>query len=118
MRGLIILLFFQFLGFGLQSVGVPLPAGVIGLILFTAALFLGLVKLHWVEASSRFLLRHMLLFFVPVIVGVIASAGLLQAQWLPIVASLLISLFATMLVTGFTASALLAQERESVDDRK
>jgi len=110
MRGLIILVVFQLLGLALQSMGVPLPAGVIGLILFTAALFLGIVKLHWVESASRFLLRHMLLFFVPAIVGVIASAQLLQQEWLAISVSLVVSLLAPMLVTGATASALLPKE--------
>jgi len=112
MRGLIILLTFQLIGLALQSLGLPLPAGVTGLILFTTSLFLGLIKLHWVESASRLLLRHMLLFFVPAIVGVIASARLLQTEWLAISVSLVASLLATMLVTGVTASALLSKDHD------
>jgi len=117
MRGLVILLSFQLIGLFLEALGLPLPANVSGLILFTAALFLGVVKLEWVEGTARFLLRHMLLFFAPVIVGALASAEILKQEWLAISASLLASLLAGLLVTGWTASLLLGKNPETADDR-
>ena len=60
MRGLAILLLFNLVGLVLQkAAGVPLPGGVIGLILCTACLFAGIVKLEWVEPAAHLLLRHM-----------------------------------------------------------
>lgn len=110
MRGFAILLTFNLAGLALQKLaGVPLPANVIGLILFVAALFGGIVKLPWVEESAQFLLRHMLLFFAPVVVGTIAFARLLGDQWFSVVIGLVGSWLAVMLVTGWTASALIRE---------
>ncbi|MDT2193319.1 CidA/LrgA family protein [Paenibacillus larvae] len=40
---------------------VPLPANVIGLILFTGSLYTGLINLEWVESAAQFLTKHMML---------------------------------------------------------
>lgn len=112
MRGLAILLGFHLLGLILNSVGhVPLPGNVIGLILFTACLFLGIVKLEWVEQAAHFLLRHMLLFFAPVIVGVIALPPALRSQWPSMVTGVVGSLLIVLLITGWVAKALMRPER-------
>lgn len=110
MLGLAILLAFQGLGLLIhQYGGVPLPGNVIGLMLLAAALFSGLVKLEWIERTASLLLRHMLLFFAPTIVGTIAFARLLGQEWLPLVAALVFSTAAVMLVTGKVAEALEPQ---------
>jgi holin-like protein len=103
MRGTAILLGFNLLGVVLQRAGVPLPGAVLGLILFAASLFLGVVKLEWVEAEANVLLRHMLLFFAPVIVGVVAFGDLLAREWLPITIGLVGSWLAVIVVTGLVA---------------
>ena len=113
MRGFAILLAFNFLGVIGHNVGhIPIPAPVLGLILFTICLFLRVVRLEWVEQSAGFLLRHMLLFFAPVIVGVIAFRHELKAQWVPITVSLAASTLIVMLVTGWTATALIKRDGE------
>ena len=106
MRGLAILLTFNLLGLFLQRIGLPLPGPVIGLVLFTTCLFLRLIRLDWVETEASFLLRHMLLFFTPVIVGVIAFRALLAEQWLPITVGLVGSWLAVILLTGLVAKRL------------
>ncbi|HEX4124527.1 MAG TPA: CidA/LrgA family protein [Tepidisphaeraceae bacterium] len=114
MRGFAILLAFNFLGvIGHDAGHIPIPAPVMGLILFTICLFLGVVRLEWVEQSAGFLLRHMLLFFAPVIVGVIAFFPELRAQWLAITVSLVVSTIVVMLVTGWTATALIRPHKHS-----
>jgi len=113
MRGFAILLVFNLLGNLLHAgLGVPLPGGVLGLILFTACLFLKLIKLEWVEQTATLLLRHMLLFFAPVIVGVIQFGPQIRQEWLAIAVSLIGSTLAVMLVTGWIATAAIATKRE------
>jgi holin-like protein len=107
MPGLAILLGFNLLGLLVQAAGVPLPAGVIGLVLFVACLFAGVVKLRWVEPAADVLLRHMLLFFAPVIVGAIAFAPVLRAQWPAVLLGLVGGTLAVMLTTAFVARALV-----------
>jgi len=108
MRGLAILLFFNFAGVILHHWAyVPLPGSVLGLILFAAGLFSGIVKLQWVESTSHLLLRHMLLFFAPVVVGAMALSGILRRQWPGITLALVGSLLIGMIATGWTASAMM-----------
>ncbi|MFD0697146.1 CidA/LrgA family protein [Paenibacillus sp. GCM10027628] len=107
MLGFAILLAFNFIGYGIQiSLHVPLPGNVIGLILFTAALFAKLVKLKWVESTASFLTSHMMLFFLPFTVGVIAFAPLLGTSWLSICGGIVGGTLAVLIVTGLVASML------------
>lgn len=106
MKGLAILFGFFWAGTIIhQTTGIPLPGNVIGLALFTAALFTGLVKLEWVEKSAQLLLKHMMLFCVPVIVGTIAFVPVIVNNGVPIVLSLVLSTIVTMLVTGWVTQA-------------
>jgi holin-like protein len=107
MLGFAILLAFNLLGLILHSLGVPLPANVLGMILFAAALFLRLVRVEWVHDAATILLRHLMLLFVPTIVAVVTMPELLKAQWLPITAGMVVSLFASMLAAAFVGRWLM-----------
>jgi holin-like protein len=104
MRGFAILLGFQLLGTFLERVlHIPLPGNVIGLILCLCALWLGLLKLEWIEQTSALLLKHMMLFFAPVIAGTIVFIPLIRNEWPSIVATLFVSTMVVVGVTGWFA---------------
>jgi holin-like protein len=105
--GLSLLIAFQFAGIGLHKLGVPLPAGVLGLLLFTAALATGIVELKWVESTADFFLRHMLLLFIPLLAGLTQMSAELRRDGVALLASLVVSLFAVLLTTGGLAHLLL-----------
>lgn len=107
LRGIMILLAFEGFGWLLHRVGVPIPGGVLGLISFYLALTAGIIKLQWVERAANFLLRHMVLLFVPLTVGLINMGDLIHRQALAITASLLASLVAVFLTTGLMGRWLL-----------
>lgn len=106
MRGLAILFGFNFLGYVLHAFHVPLPGNVIGMILLTVALFTGWVKVAWIEESAEWLLKNMMLFFAPIIVGTVTLFQQIGEQVIPIVVSLVGSTVAVLLVTGWTVQAL------------
>jgi holin-like protein len=111
MRGFAILLSFNLLGLAVRQWGhVPLPANLIGLMLFTASLFAGWVKLEWVERTALFLTKHMLLFFIPFLVGSMTFFRQIGAQWLSVLAGLVVSTFAVLAVTGWVTSAFSGRE--------
>lgn len=110
LRGIALLIGFHLLGEGLHWMGVPLPAGVLGLLAFYIALSLGLVPLHWVERAATFLLRHMVLLFVPLTVGLMDMGPLLSRQAVAIGASLVVSSVAVLLTTGLLGRRLLREE--------
>ena|ERR1035441_602873 len=107
LRGFAILVGIFFAGDGLHRLGVPVPGGVLGMLLFYAALLTGIVKLPWVERAAGFLLRHMLLLFVPLTVGLMDMGSILSRQSVPIIASLLVSFLAVLLTTGLLGQWLL-----------
>jgi holin-like protein len=100
-RGFTILLLFNFAGLILHAIGVPLPPAVLGLILFSAALFTGAVKMRWVEPASDFLLKNLLLFFIPAVAGIVAFVPELRKEWLPISGALLASTVCSAVVAGY-----------------
>lgn len=104
MQGLAILLGFHFLGMLCQTLfNIPLPPNVIGLILFVICLFTGWIRLEWVEQSAQFLLKHMMLFFAPYIVGTITFWPLIQQHGLSILLSLVTSSLIALIVTGWVS---------------
>jgi holin-like protein len=72
-----------------------------------AGLQTGLVKLKWVERAANFLLRHMVLFFIPLTVGLIDMGALLSHQVWIICISLVSSFLAVLLSTGLLGDRLL-----------
>ncbi len=79
----------------------------LGLILFYLSMSTGLVKLKWVESMAGLMLRHMVLLFVPLTVGLMEMGQLLSKQAVAITASLLVSLVAVMVTTGLLGRWLL-----------
>ncbi|MBP1995224.1 CidA/LrgA family protein [Paenibacillus eucommiae] len=113
MLGFAILLGFNLVGNWIQwSLHVPLPGNVIGLILFTAALFLKIIKLKWVDVTASWLTGHMLLFFIPYVVGTIVFFPLIGANWISIGVGLVGSTIGVLVVTGFITSKIQVKVRE------
>jgi holin-like protein len=106
-RGLAILVAFYLLGLLLHQIGIPIPGGVLGLLLFYLGLASGLVRLAWVEKTASLLLRHMVLLFVPLTVGLMEMGQVISRQAVPIIASLLVSWTAVLLTTGLLGRWLL-----------
>ncbi|QJD85755.1 CidA/LrgA family protein [Cohnella herbarum] len=114
MLGIGILLGFHLLGMILQhALSLPLPANVLGLLLFVVSLFAGWIKLEWVEVSANFLLRHMMLFFIPIIVASQLFFPFMKEQWLAIGLSWLGSTLIALFVTGWATKAWTAGEKEA-----
>lgn len=107
LRGLLIVVALFLLGTWLHRVGVPIPGGVLGLLLFYAGLLSGVIKLSWVESAAGALLRHMVLLFVPLTVGLMELGKVLSRQAEAILASLLVSFVAVLLTTGLLGRWLL-----------
>ena len=115
MLGITILFAFQFLGMIMQIVlHIPLPSNVIGLILFIACLFLRIIRVEWVEKAAELLLKHMMLFFTPYIVGSMVFFQLFKGQAATIIVGLIGSTFAVLLVTGWMMN-WLDKEKKEVD---
>jgi len=106
-RGLVIIVAIFLVGGWLHAHGVPIPGGVLGLLLFYGAMLGGLLKLRWVDRAAGLLLRYMVLLFIPLTVGLMDLGPILSRQAVAILASLVVSFLAVLLTTGLLARWLL-----------
>ncbi|MGZ0052873.1 CidA/LrgA family protein [Brevibacillus gelatini] len=94
---------------------IPLPGNLVGMLLLTIGLVTGWIRMEWVEKASMFLIRHMMLFFVPIIVGVATYLNLFaQAPW-PIALSLIVGPLLVMLVTGRVVQSYLHRQQQKTE---
>lgn len=99
---------FTFLGELLhQALPLPVPAAVYGLVLLFLALKLGIVKLHQVDAVSKFLIAIMGLFFVSPAVGIVEIWEDIAGSMMPIGVILAVSTVLVFAVAGLTTQWML-----------
>jgi holin-like protein len=115
LRGLAIIVAIFLIGNWLHAHGVPIPGGVLGILLFYGAMLSGALKLRWVDRAASLLLRHMVLLFVPLTVGLMDLGPVLSRQALAILASLIVSFLAVLLTTGLLARWLLHPVAETTE---
>lgn len=89
-----------------KVVHVPLPGSIIGMILLFVCLLTGVVKIEMIEDISKFLLDHLAFFFIPSGVGLMAYAGILKKNLVPILVICFVSTILVMIATGMTVQLL------------
>jgi holin-like protein len=77
----------------------PLPAGVLGMLLVLVLLLSGLLDSKWLNRGMNCLLDHMVLFFVPAMMGVLNHRELFSATGLKIFAVIVINVLVVMTAT-------------------
>ena len=102
-----ILLVYQLIGEIITlTFALPVPGPVIGMALLFVTLSLRRRIPEQLQNTSQTLLQHLSLLFIPAGTGVMLHTQRLANEWLPIVASLLISTVLGLLITAVIMSAL------------
>lgn len=113
LKGLLILLAFFGIGNACSTwLHVPFPGNLLGMLMLTLCLSMGWIKLDLVEQASTFLIKHMMLFFVPIMVGVTQYVNVFQQYPWPILSVLLIGPPLVMLVTGAVVQRYVARQKQ------
>lgn len=81
--------------------GIKLPSSIIGMLLLTLFLKLKLIKLHWIQGMSDFLVSNLGFFFVPPGVALMLYFDLIKAEFWPIVTATLVSTLLVLVATGW-----------------
>lgn len=89
----------------------PLPGNLVGMILLSALLATGMIRLRRIEGGASVLLRHLAFFFVPIAVGIMSFGELLRSSGLVLLVVLLVSTLAGIIVAG-RVTQMLKQSRE------
>ena len=99
--GVTLLLVLQLIGeVAVRLLAWPVPGPVLGMILLFVFLLIRKGVSEPLANASSGLLTHLSLLFVPAGVGVMVHGDRLMAEWLPVVAVLLVTTVLTMLVTA------------------
>ncbi len=107
LQGLALLLLFEIAGEALtHALGLRLPGPVAGMILLLAALAWTPLR-EAVAAAADALLGHLSLLFVPVGVGVVMHLDLVAQHGVALLATIVVSTWAGMAVTGLVLGLLL-----------
>ena len=77
-----------------------LPASIYGLVIMLICLLTGVIPLHAVRDTGRFLVEVMPLMFIPGAVGLLESWGVLRPVWAPVLAITVVTTVAVMAATG------------------
>ncbi|MES2917838.1 MAG: CidA/LrgA family protein [Pseudomonadota bacterium] len=109
-RGFILLLLCQLAGELIaRSLDVPVPGGVIGMLL----LFIGLLLYRGVpeelEQASQGVLKHLALYFVPASVGIMTMGPLLAQEGVRIGVVMVLSTLIPLLACGYLLDRWLAK---------
>ena len=111
LRGLAWLLAFQCAGeLASRGLGLPFPGPVVGMVLLLLALRWPAVR-EPVASCADFLLAHLSLLFVPVGVGVMTHASLVSQYGFRMLAVVVVSTLAGLLVTALSLHWLRPPER-------
>ena len=113
MEGFIYLMLFWFVGeIIVRYLHVPLPGQIVGMALLLISLLSGLVRVEDVKAAADFLLKHMMLLFVPVVVGVVAYSSAFINEPMPIMAAIVLGTLGVLAAVGGTASVARLRKRK------
>ncbi len=101
LNGITILLIYELAGEAIKLIlRLPIPGPVMGMILLFLTLLSQKSVANSVDFTSKVLLSHLSLLFVPAGVGVMVHFDQIRAEWLPISVTLLVSTVVTMATTA------------------
>ncbi len=112
--GLVKIFLFQALGELVSNFAIPfIPGPVIGLVLLLVFLLVAQRLPSDIDSVGSHLLQHLGLLFIPASVGVLLYLPILKANAWAVVGTLLISVIATIAVTGGLLKLIAGDKGES-----
>lgn len=79
------------------SFSLTIPGSVIGLVILSLLLQMGLLKIRFVESGAKLMNQHLVLFFVPATVGIIEHTNLFHGKGLLLIPIVMLSTLAVMI---------------------
>lgn len=111
MAGIFILLFFYFAGTLLSAViGNFIPGSVLGMLLLFVSLTLKIIKPAQIRSAALFFLDNMMLFFIPIGVGLVTSYALIGKYLAAIVVASAISTILVIAVVGLLTQKMVKKQ--------
>ncbi|HDF1886185.1 TPA: holin-like murein hydrolase modulator CidA [Staphylococcus aureus] len=113
-----IIIVITYIGTEIQKIfHLPLAGSIVGLFLFYLLLQFKIVPLTWVEDSANFLLKTMVFFFIPSVVGIMDVASEITLNYILFFAVIIIGTCIVALSSGYIAEKMSVKHkhRKGVD---
>jgi len=111
-RGFLVILLFLGLGKVISAqLPIAFPGSIIALIFLFLALTTRLIKIEWVLFSANFLLKYMVILFIPISVTLLNYFDLLLNNWMVILFSVFFTSFLTLFSVGHLFQFLNRRDR-------
>lgn len=118
LRQMLIILGISFAGELLNYfIPLPIPSGIYGMVLLFIFLCLGIIKLHHIEETGKFLIDIMPVLFIPSAVGIITEIEQLKSICVQIIIITIVSTVIVMAVSGITTQMII-RLRKRKDNKK
>ena len=86
--------------------GLPIPGNVVGVVLLFVMLLTGIIKLEYIQEAADFLLKHLVFFFVAVVVGLMNYGHIFTDYGLALAGVILASTILPFWTVGYAAQFL------------
>lgn len=113
-----IIIVITYIGIEIQKIfHLPLAGSIVGLFLFYLLLQFKIVPLTWVEDGTNFLLKTMVFFFIPSVVGIMDVASEITLNYILFFAVIIIGTCIVALSSGYIAEKMSVKHkhRKGVD---
>jgi Putative effector of murein hydrolase LrgA len=91
--------------------GLPIPANILGIIVLFTLLCTGVVKERHIGQAANFFLKHLALFFVPIVVGLMVWGNLLYEYGLLMLLAIAVSSLLPLLAVAWLATRLSREKK-------
>ena len=95
----------------LKLLKIQFPHAVFGIIILFFLLQTKIIKEEWVEEFSNFITKYMILFFIPIFVGVISYKNLILDNLLIILTTIFLTTTLIIVFTGLVVENIIKYKR-------
>lgn len=108
-----IIIVITYIGTEIQKIfHLPLAGSIVGLFLFYLLLQFKIVPLTWVEDGANFLLKAMVFFFIPSVVGIMDVASEITLNYILFFAVIIIGTCIVALSSGYIAEKMSVKHKQ------
>jgi len=112
--GFLILISLQMISnFVIQKFHLSFPSPLLGMIFLALILHFKILPIKYIQDTCELLLKNMILFFVPLLVGVILYEKIIIANLYPILLTIIISTISSLIITSKIIDVLLDMKEKS-----
>lgn len=93
-----------------ESLSLPLPGSVIGMILLTLLLFTRIIRLEWIGDGAGFMVKYLPFFFIPSTLGIMQYYEIFAGSGFLLIVIVLVSTMLVMAVSGLIGDLYRGRE--------